>query len=158
LFLSLTLDGRKWLASIPSHFTSSTYWVGDWLSIKIGLDVMVSAENPFPVHVLSQKKAMTIHIQPQLLAGLQLHLETWSRWLCAEVKSLSAYFFMQELLNTCPLFISWYLSDKAINYIGKQLKHILLRWNIVQQFEVVPYVMQSEHSGLLKQFWNRNVL
>jgi hypothetical protein len=45
IFLTSVLVGDEWLVSRPSRFTPreralGTYWIGDWVGIKAGLDDM----------------------------------------------------------------------------------------------------------------------
>jgi hypothetical protein len=36
----------EWLTLHPSHFTSSTQWIGGWVGTRAGLDRVVTRKNP----------------------------------------------------------------------------------------------------------------
>jgi hypothetical protein len=38
--LTSTLDGGEWSASRPGRFTPGTHWIGCWVDLGVGLDVV----------------------------------------------------------------------------------------------------------------------
>jgi hypothetical protein len=52
-FLTSTLDGGEWSASLPGRFSpresaAGTHWIGGWVGPRTGLDVVVKTKIPSP--------------------------------------------------------------------------------------------------------------
>jgi hypothetical protein len=52
-FFDLGIDGGKWSASHPGHFSPreralGTHWIGDWMGLRVGLDAVVKIKITSP--------------------------------------------------------------------------------------------------------------
>jgi hypothetical protein len=74
--LTSVLDGGKWSASLPSHFTPrekapGTHWIGDWVGPRAILDVVVKRKIPNPHQELNPRTPI---IQPITINNYLLYL------------------------------------------------------------------------------------
>jgi hypothetical protein len=48
----LEINGDDWSASLLGPFSHDTHWIEGWMSLKAGLDAVVTRIIPSPLHLL----------------------------------------------------------------------------------------------------------